>query len=360
MTSSISIYAGKTALKEIKQNGLNADQIQMMAGASGGPKWFTLFGLDKYIFGEFFKNRQKPLYTIGSSAGAWRMACFAQKDPVSAISRLADYYSHESYSEKPTVKEISDKARVLVEKLLGQSGAKEIIEHPFIQTHLIVARAKGLAKSENKYFQLAGLISSAGLNAVSAKTLPWFFERYNFFTRNESLGFNESYFNYDNKKTNYVKLTQDNVKEVLLASGAIPLVLKGITEIEGARNGVYRDGGIIDYHFDIEFPKKGLVLYPHFHPVVKTGWFDKGLKYRHAKAENFDNVVMITPSESHIKSLPYGKISDRSDFQKLDTDTRIKYWQTVLSESERLAEDFSKLVEKGTGLDQVQPIEPIL
>ncbi|MGB0496354.1 MAG: patatin-like phospholipase family protein, partial [Kangiellaceae bacterium] len=85
MTSSISIYAGKTALKEIKQNGLSAEQFQMMAGASGGPKWFTLFGLDKYIFGEFFKNRQKPLYTIGSSAGAWRMACFAQKDPVTAI-----------------------------------------------------------------------------------------------------------------------------------------------------------------------------------------------------------------------------------------------------------------------------------
>ncbi|MDQ7048932.1 MAG: hypothetical protein Q9M92_05070 [Enterobacterales bacterium] len=79
MTSSISVYAGKTALKTLQQNGFKADLFDRMAGASGGPKWFTLFGLDKYIFGEFFKARKEPIYTLGSSAGSWRMACFAQK-----------------------------------------------------------------------------------------------------------------------------------------------------------------------------------------------------------------------------------------------------------------------------------------
>lgn len=360
MPSSIAIYAGKSALRQIKESGLSADQIQMMAGASGGPKWFTLFGLDKYIFGEFFKSRQKPLYTIGSSAGAWRMACLAQKDPVAAITRLAKFYSHESYSEKPTVGEISDKARILVDKFLGESGAQEIVKNSIIQTHFVVAKTKGMASSESKYIQLAALITSASLNAISDKTLPWFFERYNFHTLNKDSGFESSYFNYDQDKTQYAELTPANVKEVLLASGAIPLVLRGINEIEGVPSGVYRDGGIIDYHFDVSFPKTGLVLYPHFHPIIKKGWFDKGLKYRHAKADNFDNVILVTPSASHISKLPYEKISDRNDFANLDTDTRIKYWQTVLSESERLAEDFQKLVEKGVGLETVQPIEPIL
>ena len=57
--------------------------------------------------------------------------------------------------------------------------------------------------------------------------------------------------------------------------------------------------------------------------------------------------------------MPYGKISDRTDFEKLDTDTRIKYWQTVLAESERLADDFANMVENNEGLDAVQAIEPI-
>jgi len=360
MSSSIDIYAGKSALRQIKENGLSANQIQMMAGASGGPKWFTLFGLDKYIFGEFFKDRQEPLYTIGSSAGAWRMACLAQKDPVAAITRLAKYYSHERYTENPSVDEISDKARILVDKFLGDTGASEIVENPIIQTHLVVARAKGLASSEHKYTQLTGLIASASLNAISDKTLAWFFERYNFHTVNKDFGFKSSYFNYEKDKTRYVELTSTNVKEVLLASGAIPLVLRAIQKIDGAPAAVYRDGGIIDYHFDVSFPKTGLVLYPHFHPIINKGWFDKGLKYRHANADNFDNVVLLTPSASHVESLPYGKISDRNDFANLDTETRIKYWQTVLSESEHLADDFSQLIEKGKGLENIQAIEPIL
>ena len=54
---------------------------------------------------------------------------------------------------------------------------------------------------------------------------------------------------------------------------------------------------------------------------------------------------MITPSKEFIASLPYGKIPDRNDFTDLDADTRIKYWNTVFSETEKLAEAFDKNLE---------------
>ena len=92
----LEIYAGKTALKTIQQQGFTPEIFSSFLGASGGPKWFTLLGLDKYLFGEFFKGRQQPLNLIGSSAGAFRAACFAQKDPVAAIERLAKNYSESS------------------------------------------------------------------------------------------------------------------------------------------------------------------------------------------------------------------------------------------------------------------------
>ena len=85
----LEIYAGETALKSIQQQGFSPDLFSSFLGASGGPKWFTLLGLDKYLFGEFFKGRQQPLNLIGSSAGAFRAACFAQNNPVAAIERLA-------------------------------------------------------------------------------------------------------------------------------------------------------------------------------------------------------------------------------------------------------------------------------
>ncbi|MBV1910929.1 MAG: patatin-like phospholipase family protein [Kangiellaceae bacterium] len=365
MSSSISIFAGKKALKEIQRHGLSQQQIKVVAGASGGPKWFTLFGLDKYLFGEFFKNRQETLHTIGSSAGSWRLACMAQKDPVAAIERLAHLYSNEQYSEKPTVDEISDKAAVLLNRVLGETGAAEIANHKTIQSHFIVARAKGLNSSENKFAQLMGLIGAASLNAISKQSLEFFFERFLFYTdfpSNQSkLDHDHShYFKYKDSNTQYIRLSADNVHQTLMASGAIPMVLRGIKDIAGSAPGVYRDGGIIDYHLDIDFGEQGLVLYPHFFPTIKPGWFDKKLGYRSANPKNFENVILVTPSSEHVSRLPFGKISDRSDFTKLDTTTRINYWKTVLMESERLADDFSNLIENRIGLETVKPIESIL
>jgi hypothetical protein len=95
----LDIYAGTNAKKILGRDGFKSSHFSAFLGASGGPKWFTLFGLDKYLFGEFFKGRQQNLDLIGSSAGAFRAACFAQNDPVAAISRLAKYYSETVYSD---------------------------------------------------------------------------------------------------------------------------------------------------------------------------------------------------------------------------------------------------------------------
>jgi len=38
----LNIYAGKTALKKIQQEGFSPHLFTNMLGASGGPKWFTL------------------------------------------------------------------------------------------------------------------------------------------------------------------------------------------------------------------------------------------------------------------------------------------------------------------------------
>ncbi len=360
MPSSISVFAGKTALQAIQKNGLTSQQIKVMAGASGGPKWFTLFGLDKYVFGEFFKHRKELLHTIGSSAGSWRLACLAQTDPVAAISRLAKYYSNEQYSARPSTDEISDKADILLRKVLGESGAKEIANNPVIQSHFIVARARGIGAADNRIVQLLGLIAAASFNAASARYLKLFFERFVF---HSGLGLTpqaEHFFNYSGNHTQHRILTEEMVHPVLMASGAIPLILRGIKNIPGVSNGTFRDGGIIDYHLDIDFGQQGLVLYPHFFPKIKPGWFDKNLSYRRAKLKNFDRVILITPSPEHVMRLPYQKISDRSDFTKMETQQRIDYWQTVLAESERLADDFAQLVEQNIGLEQIRPIEQIL
>jgi hypothetical protein len=334
----IDIHAGKTAAKIINEQGFKPELFTSFLGASGGPKWFTLFGLDKYIFGEFFKHRTQPLNLIGSSAGAFRSACFAQNDPVAAIERLAKSYSQTRYSSnKPTPSEITIKARGLLEDVFGDNGVTEIINNPVFKAHFIVAKSNGFIASENKLIQLLGLSKSYMLNRVNRKLLGSQYERFIFGAPNSNLSITDSY----NFKTQNIPLSQTNLKDALLASGSIPLVMQGIKNIAGSPQGMYRDGGIIDYHFDLKINNPGLILYPHFNSEPKAGWFDKNLKRRVAP-QNYDNVVMITPSKEFIAGLPYGKIPDRNDFIDLDADTRIKYWNSVFSETEKLADEFNE------------------
>ena len=338
----IDIVAGKNAAKIINEQGFRPELFTSFLGASGGPKWFTLFGLDKYIFGEFFKNRTQPLNLIGSSAGAFRSACFAQNDPVAAIERLAKSYSQTRYSSnKPTPAEITIKARALLEDVFGDNGVTEIINNPVFKAHFIVAKSNGFIASENKLIQLLGLSKSYMLNRVNRKLLGSQYERFIFGAPNSNLSITDSY----NFKTQNIALNQTNLKDALLASGSIPLVMQGIKNIAGSPQGMYRDGGIIDYHFDVKINNPGLILYPHFNSDPKAGWFDKNLK-RKVAPQNYDNVVMITPSKEFVAGLPYGKIPDRNDFTDLDADTRIKYWNTVFSETEKLAEAFDNNLEK--------------
>ncbi len=337
----LEIYAGKSALNTIKEQGFQADLFNNFLGASGGPKWFTLFGLDKYLFGEFFKDRTTPLNIVGSSAGAFRAACFAQKDPVAAISRLAKNYSETVYSAKAKPEEITQKARELLDEVFGDNGADEIINNSVFQAHFIVAKAKGLVSYENKLMQALGLFISFSLNRLDRSLLKHQYQRYIYQTQTSDFDLEDPY----QFETTRIGFSKENIKQALLASGAIPMVMEGIGNIANSPPGMYRDGGIIDYHFDFLIKNEGLTLYPHFSAKPKAGWFDKNLA-RKVSLESYDKTVLLCPSEKFVQSLPYGKIPDRTDFTKMDADTRLKYWREVLKRTEDLADEFKQFVER--------------
>ena len=350
----LEIYAGDTALKTIKEKGFSPELFTSFLGASGGPKWFTLFGLDKYIFGDFFKDRKQPLNLIGSSAGAFRAACFSQKNPVAAIERLAKNYSETVYSEKAKPEEITTKAIVLLDELFGETGAEEIINNDVFIAHFIVAKCNGFVASENKLKQGIGLVKSMLSNRIGRSLLTSQYERYIFQHKHSDLVIHDPY----NFSTTKLNLSQNNIKGALLASGAIPMVMQGIRDIAECPQGMYRDGGIVDYHFDFEIKNEGLTLYPHFSSTLKAGWFDKNLS-RKVKQKHYDKTVLICPSQIFIESLPHGKIPDRTDFTTMEPKERLVYWQQVFLQSEQLAQEFSKFYQT-QDIKRIQRIESLV
>ncbi len=108
---------------------------------------------------------------------------------------------------------------------------------------------------------------------------------------------------------------------------------------------------MIDYHFGPELHvDRGLILYPHFFQKLTPGWFDKLHKQRSVDPSSMENVLLLAPSYEFVATLPGGRIPDRNDFYKFDTDERIRRWQVVVEASEALAQDLELLFDSRDAL----------
>ncbi len=339
--SNLRFRAGRTALSQLRERGFTLDQFRTLVGASGGPKWLVLSQMDRVLAKRLFESRRDPLATVGTSIGAFRHACFAQSNPVDAIERFEAAYIAQSYTGKPTPRQISEVSADILDLLFGSGGRKEILEHPFIATHVIAARSRGLLNTDARFPMALGFAQAAIMNFFSRSLLARCFERTVFHAGYVELGFS----GFD---THHVPLTEANIDKALLASGSIPLVMSGVDRIPGARPGYYRDGGVIDYHFDFEFDApEGLMLYPHFFDEITPGWFDKSLSWRKPCPSGLDRVLMITPSPEFVASLPGGHVPDRGDFLKLSTEDRQAQWRQVVDRCRVLADELSNCLDKG-------------
>ena len=347
MARALDIYLGREAARQIECEGWSADLFTLLLGASGGPKWFILAQLDRLLFGDFLQRGEQPLSLLGSSIGSWRHACLAMRDPVAAVKRLEQGYLYQHYASKPTPGEVSEVSLAILQRVFGDSGATDLVDHPRFRTHIVTARGRGPAAASSTPLLATGMGAAALGNAVSRQLLKLHFQRVVFHTGsgpNPGLALHDFH-------TLYCPLREDNAGAVLHASGAIPFVLTGERDIPGAPPGQYWDGGIIDYHFDLgQYRGEGLILYPHFSHRVVPGWFDKFLPWRQAAVHEVENLVLLCPSEAFIADLPHGKIPDRSDFTRFGHDERVAYWEHCVERSKALAEEFAELIDCGEPL----------
>ena len=155
-------------------------------------------------------------------------------------------------------------------------------------------------------------------------------------------------------------LNRRNFKDALLASGSIPLVMSGVRAIGSAADGVYRDGGMIDYHLDLPYrlDSSALVLMPHFTGKIIPGWLDKQLGWRRPARANMAQVVLIAPTPEFVRQLPGAKIPDRTDFKTFfqQDKERFKAWERTVEMCRAPSEAFMELVANGGIRDVVQPM----
>lgn len=345
--------AGAGAFRDIRAHGLDPARVQTLAGAAGGAKWLVLSALDRVLVRRLVR-RSGPLELVGSSIGAWRFACYARADPLAAIARFEEAYIEQRYRPRPTPAEVTAQTRAILATILEDDGAAEILAHRVLRLHVVTARSRALAASERRHVLHATLAAAAAANALSRRLLGRFFVRTIFHDPRARPPFRDPH----GLPTEYVALTRENAGPCILASGSIPLVLEPVRDIPGAPPGVYRDGGIVDYHFDARLADDGrLALFPHFHDHVAPGWFDKHWPGRRALAWSLDRTVLVHPSAGFVATLPGGRIPDRFDFARFDDATRIRRWREVVARCERLAEELDAALD-GDLAARIEPLEP--
>ena len=353
MYDNISILAGCNAIKIIQDEGLDLSRVKVLAGASGSAKFLVLTGIDRVLV-SLFKDRKDPLYLIGTSIGAFRMAAFCQKDSLKAIEILERKYIEQHYDIKPSKKDILFEAKKIIDSFIDDNDIHDIINHPFLRFSFLSSKCKGFLKKEATLLIWLGLGLAAGMNLFSRNTLGYFFERALFCNINALPPFAHM----NQFPMNIYGLTQTNFKKALLSSGSVPIVMEGVSDINGVP-GMFRDGGVIDYHLDIPFlpDNDSLVLYPHFYKTITPGWFDKKLN-RRPDNDNMKNVVLIAPSDNFVQSLPFGKIPDRKDFMtfKGKDKERMEYWEIVVKKNRKLGDEFFEAIQSGKIRQVVKPL----
>ena len=346
--TALRIYAGPKARRHIEQYGLQPQAVGVVPGAAGGPKGLILGPLDRFIFGEWLGQSSQPVHLVGASIGAWRMATACLENPRAGFERLERDYIAQDYElepgrKTPTAQHISDRFGESLKSFYGGRVA-QVLAHPRFRLHIVTSRGRHVLGREHKLRTPLGYLGAFLTNSVHRRAMGAWLERVVFSSAGDD-GPAPLPFATADYRTRQVPLNEANFNAALQASCSIPFVLKAIHNIPHAPPGAYWDGGITDYHLHLNYHAgagQGLVLYPHFQKSVVPGWLDKGFKWRHGATHFLDNTVVLAPDPQWVKTLPGGKLPDRTDFARFGTDlqARIRVWSTAVSASRQLADEF--------------------
>jgi hypothetical protein len=293
-------------------------------------------------------------------------ACLAHapRDTDADLAQMAHDYVHQTYEhapgKAPTPRHVSEAFGARLAEHFGGREA-QVLSHPRYRLHVFTSRGRHLLQREGRMRTPLGYLGAFASNAISRRAMGAWLERVIFSDPRDALPLQLQDF-----RTRTVALAATNLQPALLASCSIPFWLDAVHDVPGAPPGAYWDGGITDYHLHLNYASMnpagsdgpiGLVLYPHFQKTVVPGWLDKALKHRHRATPQLDNVILLSPRAEWVRTLPGGKLPDRTDFKRFGDDFagRVVAWTRAVQESERLRDEFAAWA-TGSADAVVQPL----
>lgn len=319
--------AGRRVRAHLRAHGFRLQDFPTLLGAAGGPKWLVLYGLDRELAPRLQQAGGRH-DLLGASIGAWRMAAYAQQEPVAALDRLAAGYTGEELFSGARL-DMTQVFQRWCQALLGPAAGRDLLASEQLALHVLVtwypaSRWPGMLRLGR--LVLTNLVGRqfmerhGGHRLVlsSRPTVPVRAWEAASETAAASL-----------RPPLQAPLTEANMVPALLASAAVPGFIRPVPGLLADRPGFGLDGGLIDYHFDDAPARDRFVLYPHFYPHMVPGWFDKPLRRRWLDPRQLDNVLLVAPTAAFVAGLPGGKLPDRGDPRRLGLARCQADWEVV-------------------------------
>ena len=270
-----------------------------------------------------------------------------------AYDELEHEYIHQRFVGKPTPEAVSQKCESYLQRVFTPERLNFALESsPFHANFTTAIFPREFPKPRHVFTSLLGLPI---LNAIDRNLMRAVFQRGLFSAgphpAHSPLKVHPS---WDNYPTRQVTLTPRNFVPALLASGSIPFVLAGVSAIPGAGPGHHVDGGLLDYHFEVE--TDGPVLYPHFSHDPLPGWMDRFPPFRRLSQRARSQLCLIVPSQEQLAKYPGNFYPGRVDFQRLSNDERIRRWSITAEQNQEMERELTTCLEAD---DLVNISEPL-
>ncbi len=357
MSDSLSVYAGKAILEMIRDEGLRAGRVNAYVGPASGPRCTVIAGIDLALAASGFLEGHRRVLMVGASAGAWRMVCLAQRDPVAALQRFRDAYVNMTFTAQQSLRQRSTLVWKAAASLVPREEISPLLDHPHYDLCVDTVRVVPPLSSSNRLFAVAGYAAALAANEVHPRFRSLFMRPVRFCA-------GKGPFPPLLSGGEVVPLREENLYPALAASGSVPVALLGVKDIPLAPPGTYVDGGLEQYIINGRYSteKKDVTLLAyHGAPLVPT-WLDKKAWRPYRRLPSLDNLLAVCPSRRFVADLPHRRVPDRQDWTRFAKDPagRIRFWNNVIDRSLKLGDLFMELTQGGPIRNSVLPITRLL
>ncbi|HEX7481147.1 MAG TPA: patatin-like phospholipase family protein [Polyangiales bacterium] len=347
--------AGPAALRRLHQHGLAPETLRALVLPATGPKWLVAAGFDRALIrGGWLARRKQRVLLLGASAGAWRALALATPNPEHALDTLVAGYCEQHFTHDDDPQAISCAYRALLASVFSDADCEHILAHPDIDVTITAVRLRAALRMRGG--QTLGLAAAAALNPLHSRAVELGFERTLFHTRPAGP---DAHPLLAQLRGHRHPLTTKNLRAAALASGSVPLYMQPVRGIGDAPEHGFLDGGLTDYHLrqTLRTPDGIVALFLHQARIVPN-WFDKFAPWRSLPAAATQDLLLIHPDPSFVRSLPGGAIPTRDDFKTsmLEPGPRIERWKQVAAASDALGQAFEQDARSGQLAATVVPL----